>query len=100
MMSDEEIVAKLLEKDIELTNQIEKTHGESNELYELLQKKYILYNEGSRIVSQQFWKVILGNAWDYVANKILTYKVKKEFEEQIGQIVTRLDDLEKRIKKD
>ena len=44
-------------------------------------------------------KAVFGNARDFVANRILIYKVRKEFEEQISQIVSRLDDLENRIKK-
>ena len=99
-MSDDEIIAKLLEKDLKILDEIEKTEGESNHLYELLQKRYILYNEGQKLVSKAIMKAVFGNTRDFVANKILIYKVKKEFEEQISQIVSRLDNLESRIKKD
>ena len=99
MMSDDEIVAKLLEKDLELLDEIEKTEGESNKLYELLQKRHILFQEGYKLVSKPIMKAVFGNARDFVANRILIYKLRKEFEEQISQIVSRLDDLENRIKK-
>jgi len=99
MMSDDSIVDKQLEKDLKLLDEFEKTEGESNKLYELLQKRHILFQEGYKLVSKPIMKAVFGNARDFVANRILIYKVRKEFEEQISQIVSRLDDLENRIKK-
>jgi hypothetical protein len=72
--------------------------GDSEQVYRLTQERYNLYTEAEKYPLSETTKVLFSSMKGDVVLQVLLFKIKKDFEEQTSQIVTRLDTLENDVK--
>jgi hypothetical protein len=70
--------------------------GITEEVYKLLMQKHNLISDGKNVVTNKYYCLMFSNMLDCNSIQTQLYKTKQEFEEQIADIITRLESLEKR----
>jgi hypothetical protein len=103
MSSPEELesrfITKMLEKDSKLRQEMaDSANGESIKILSILQRRFQLYEDSMPFVNSAHNKILLSDMREGVAIQMMVYKTRYDFEEQISQIVTRLDDIENEVK--
>ena len=91
------IVRRLIAKERELRRRIDMAaHGESEEeLHKLYNnERYNIFLAAEKMPIDPLMKVIFSSMASNVKLDVLLFKVRKDFEEQISRIITRIDNME------
>jgi hypothetical protein len=89
---------ELRKEDQEIRKEIEAAHGESKKIIIELGRRLILYTKTEPKISDFPTQVLLSSMKEDVSTQMLVHNIKIDFEDQFSQIVTRLDELEDRVK--
>jgi hypothetical protein len=74
-------------------------HGESEEeLHKLYNERYNIFLVAEKMPIHPLMKVIFSSMASYVRLDVLLFKVRKDFEEQVSRIITRIDSMEDEMK--
>jgi hypothetical protein len=94
------IVRRIIAKERELRLRIDAiAHGESEaELHKLYNERYNIFLAAEKMPIHPLMKVIFSSMASEVKLDVLLFKVRKDFEEQVSQIVTRMDSMEDEMK--
>jgi uncharacterized protein (UPF0335 family) len=89
---------KIMEKDREIRQKMEAAHGESGVLYELYKERLAIYTEAEKMPIDPVTKVLFSSMKSDVVLEIALFKLRKDFDEQASQIISRIDNMENDIK--
>jgi hypothetical protein len=92
------LAKKIIEKDRELRERMEAAHGESGELYKLYKERLDNYTEAEKMPIDDLTRVLFSGMKSDVVLEIALFKLRKDFDEQASQIITRLDNMENDIR--
>jgi hypothetical protein len=94
------IVRRIIAKERELRLRIDAiAHGESEaELHKLYNERYNIFLAAEKMPIHPLMKVIFSSMASEVKLDVLLFKVRKDFEEQVSQIITRMDSMEGEMK--
>jgi hypothetical protein len=74
-------------------------YGESEEeLHKLYNERYNIFLAADKMPIHPLMKVIFSSMASDVKLDVLLFKVRKDFEEQVSRIITRIDSMEDEIK--
>ena len=91
-------VDKIIERDRQLREKISAEHGESEELYKLYKERLDIYTTAEKMPVDPITKVLFSSMKSDVILEVAIFKLRKDFDEQISQIISRLDSVENGIK--
>ncbi|MGD1838200.1 MAG: hypothetical protein ACPKPY_09105 [Nitrososphaeraceae archaeon] len=91
------ILKDLKEKDKELNKQIDIANGDPDKILVLLSKRYKNYTQAEEQAEDPIIISTISSMIGDVVNNMAIFQIKKEFNEQIARIITRLDNLESKI---
>ena len=94
------IVRRIITKGRDLRRRIDAiAHGESEqELHKLYNERYNIFLAAEKMPIHPLMKVIFSSIAGDVKLEVLLFKVRKDFEEQISRIITRIDRMEDEMK--
>ena len=94
------IVCRIIAKEREIRRRIEAAaHDESEEeLHKLYDERCNIFLAAEKMPIHPLMKVIFSSMAGDVKFDFLLFKVRRDFEEQISRIVTRIDNIEEEIK--
>lgn len=95
---DSMLLNELRLKDESLTKEMYENPSDSDSVLNVLTKKLQLYNEIEFALTEARNKILVGFMKIPVENRILITEVKKGMDEQIEQVIKRLDSLETIVK--
>jgi hypothetical protein len=95
---DSMLLNKLRIKDESLTKEMYGNPSDPDNVLNVLTKKLQLYNEIEFALSEARNKILVGFMKIPVENRILITEIKKGMDEQIEQVMKRLDSLESIVK--
>jgi hypothetical protein len=89
------IVRRIIAKERELIRRIDAAaHCESEkELHKLYNERYNIFLAAEKMPIHPLMKVIFSSMASDVKLEVLLFKVRKDFEEQISRIITRIDSM-------
>jgi prefoldin subunit 5 len=93
----EDFIKILVEKDKELQEKLDAAQRESGEIYKIYQERLALYTTAEKLPTDYMTRILLSTMKTDIVHEVALFKVKKDFEEQVSQIVTRLDNIESAI---
>lgn len=82
-----------MEKDRKLLDTIVHAHEESIEIYKILLESINLYSTAEKLMYDGNDKFYFNSMKLDVIHEEMLFKTRKEFEEQVSQIVSRLDSI-------
>lgn len=91
------IIDDLRKKDDEINAEIDKAERDPDKILILLGKRYKNYKEAIRSTSEPILKLTISSMQGDVINQMALFQMRKDYDEQIASIITRLDDLESKI---
>jgi hypothetical protein len=94
------IVGRIIAKERELRRRIDAAaDGESEEvLNKLYNKRYNIFLAAEKMPIYPLMKVIFSSMAGDVRLEVLLFKVRKDFEEQISRVITRINSIEDEMK--
>jgi hypothetical protein len=92
-----DFVKKIIEKDRELRKRMEAAHGESEEIYKLYKERFDNYAAAEEMSNDLPIKILLSSLKSDIVLEVALFKTRKDFDEQVSQIITRLDNIENDI---
>jgi hypothetical protein len=96
------IVGRIIAKEREIRRRIEAAdiHGESGEevLNKLYNERYNIFLAAEKMPIHPLMKVIFSSMAVDAKLEVLLFKLREDFEEQISQIITRIESIEDEIK--
>lgn len=95
---DSMLLNELRIKDESLTKEMYEKPLDPDSVLNVLIKKLQLYNEIESVLSEARSRILVGFMKIPVENRILITEIKKGVDEQMAQIIKRLDDLESIVK--
>lgn len=95
--NDNMLLNELRIKDETLTKELYENPSDSNSVLNVLMKKLQLYNETESSLSEVRNKILVGFMKIPVENRILITGIKKDMDEQMAQVIKRIDALESSV---
>jgi hypothetical protein len=95
---DSMLLNELRFKDEKLTKELYENPSDSNSVLNVLMKKLQLYDEIELSLSEVRNKIMVGVMKIPVENRILITGIKKDMDEQMAQVIKRIDALESTVK--
>lgn len=95
---DSMLLNELRLKDESLTKEMYENPSDPDSVLNVLMKKLQLYNEIEFALSEARNKILVGFMKIPVENRILITEIKKGMDEQMAQVIKRLDTLESIVK--
>src|SRR5206468_12894837 len=94
------IVRRMISKERDLRRRIDAiAHGKSEEeLHKLYNERYNIFLAAEKMPIHPLMKVIFSGMASDVKLDVLLFKVRKDFEEQVSRIITRIDSMEDEMK--
>lgn len=92
------VVDKTLKKDKELRDKMATAFGDTTRMYELLEERYNLYEQALIVVKTPYYLVMFSDMRSDVAIEKMLFKTRQDFEQQVSQIITRIDDIQNDVK--
>jgi hypothetical protein len=92
---DSTLLNELRMKDESLTKEMYESPADPDSVLNILMKKLQLYNDIEFALTEPRNKILVGFMKIPVENRILITQIKKDIDEQIAQILKRLDALER-----
>lgn len=95
----EKIAAKVMAIDIKITEEYEKVKDEPQKALEVLSKRLKLFSDARNCPTlTEYDSLLFGYVEGDILRDISLLWAKCQFDEQISQIITRLDNLENEVK--
>jgi hypothetical protein len=95
----EKIAAKVMAIDIKITEEYEKVKDEPQKALEVLSKRLKLFSDARNCPTlTEYDSLLFGYVEGDILRDISLLWTKCQFDEQISQIITRLDNLENEVK--
>lgn len=95
----EKIAAKVMAIDIKITEEYEKVKDEPQKALEVLSKRLKLFSDARKFPTlTEHDSLLFGYVEGDILRDIALLWTKSQFDEQISQIITRLDNLENEVK--
>jgi hypothetical protein len=92
------VVNKTLKQDKELRDKMATAFGDTFRMYELLEERYKLYEQALTVVESPHYLIMFSNMQSDVAIEKMLFKTRQDFEQQVSQIITRIDNIENDVK--
>ncbi len=89
---------KIMEKDRELRKRMEDAHGESERILKILQERLAYYSAAGSVPTDPVTRVLVDSMEGDAVNQLALFQIRKDFDEQTSQIITRLDNMENEIR--
>jgi hypothetical protein len=94
---DDKLMNELRIKDEELTKEMYETLLDPDDMLNVLIKKLQLYNEVEASLNESRNKLIVGFMKVAVEKRMMITQIKRDMDEQVAQIIRRIDQLEEAI---
>lgn len=95
----EKIAAKVMAIDIKITEEYEKVKDEPQKALEVLSKRLKLFSDARKFPTlTEYDSLLFGYVEGDILRDIALLWTKCQFDEQMSQIITRLDNLENEVK--
>jgi hypothetical protein len=95
---DSTLLNELRMKDESLTKEMYENPSDPDSVLNVLMKKLQLYNEIEFALTEPRNKILVGFMKIPVENRVLITQIKKDMDEQMAQVIKRLDALESIVK--
>ena len=89
---------KIIEMDNALREKMKAAHGESEEIYKIFKERLDTYTAAEKMPIDPLTSVLFSSMKSDVMLELQLFKTRKDFDEQVSQIITRLDNMENDIK--
>jgi hypothetical protein len=96
--SDSTLLNELRMKDESLTKEMYENPSDPDNVLNVLMKKLQLYNEIEFALTESRNKILVGFMKIPVENRVLITQIKKDIDEQMAQVIKRLEALERSTK--
>jgi hypothetical protein len=96
-MSKRDFFSEIAKEEKPLLDEIRNARGQSDKMIEVLNKRYRIYDRYERIM-EGLERYFVNSMKTSLLTQIMIYKTKKDFDEQIAEIITRIDVLEEDFK--
>jgi len=93
-----DIIEQLKAEDIILNERMATVQGDSRKMLELLMERHKNYHRHENQATDPTLRVQISNMREDVFLQIMIYKIKADFEDDIAKIISRIDDLETKVK--
>ena len=92
-------VEKIQKLDRKILERKELVNKEPEQMFKILKERLDLYNSALKIPIPEKYQLFFSNTINDILVESAVVATKKEFAEQVSQIISRLDDMEVDIKK-
>ena len=92
-----EIAKEIAKEELPLIEETRNARGQPDKMIEVLNKRWRIYDKYEKLmeVPERFFTTSMKTS---LMTQTMIYKTKKDFEEQIADIITRIDKLEEDVK--
>jgi hypothetical protein len=103
MSSDDEpfpsdYVERISKMDDEIVQRMESSHGDPDAYYRLNQERLTLYETASKMPVDRLTKVFFSLVKSDITRDVVLFKLRKDFDQQVSEIISRLDNMDNDIK--
>lgn len=97
---DRKFTLKIIEQDLVLyekaTNAQEARDYDT--VFKTMQERYSLYSQAQKLILTEGYRLFFTTAMNHIMGQIALFRISQQYDGQIALIITRLDELEDRIK--
>jgi hypothetical protein len=96
-MSKKDFFTEIAKEEKPLLDEIRSARGQPDKMIDVLNKRYRIYDKYERLMEglERYFVNLMKNS---LLTQIMIYKTRKDFDEQIAEIITRIDILEEDVK--
>jgi hypothetical protein len=91
-------IERIMKMDDEIVQRMESSHGDPDAYYRLNRERLDLYTEASKMPIDRTTKVYFSLVASDITRDVALFKLRKDFDDQISQIISRLDDIDSDIR--
>ena len=91
-------VERINKKDDEIVQRMESSQGDPDAYYRLNKERLTLYDEASKMPVDPLTKVYFSLVKSDITRDVVLFKLRKDFDQQVSEIISRLDNMDNDIK--
>ena len=96
-MSEKNYFNEIAKEELQLMDEIRTARGQPDRMIEVLNKRWRIYDKYEKLMKDQE-RFFASSMKTSLITQTLIYKTRKDFDEQIADIITRIDILEEDVK--
>ncbi|HEU4443594.1 MAG TPA: hypothetical protein VFR94_02855 [Nitrososphaeraceae archaeon] len=91
-------VDRIMKKDDEIVERMESAHGDPDMYYRLSKERLDLYDGAGKMPIDRITKINFSLVKSDILRDVAIFKLRKDFDQQISQVISRLDGIDDDIK--
>lgn len=89
---------RIMKMDDEIVQKMENSHGDADAYYRLNKQRLDLYDEASKLPVDRITQVYFSLVKSDITRDVALFKLRKDFDQQVSEIISRLDNIDSNIK--